>query len=206
MKLTDSIKQAVGQRNAFDLSFDGVFSQSWGDVVPVVCKEMVPGDSFTCDVTAFTRLAPLASPTYGRIHGFINYFFVPNRILVEDKLWENFIRGGVDGNHTYSLPITHAGHLYLMDKHWSDSQFQSFPHKQVRKLCSYLHMGDITSYSESSPFEISLLPFAAYNRIYGDYFFPWGLEDDTDAEELYFKRLTAGYHPLVVNNHPNSQI
>lgn len=201
MKLNSNVKTAVKTRSGFDLSFDGVLSQSWGDIVPIVCKEMVPGDSFTCDASAFVRLAPLAVPTYGRIHGYINYFFVPNRILLDGTLWEDFIRGGVTGSQTFTLPYTTANSLH----HLSQPNFNGSINvlgvngiRQYRKLCTYLGLPDPNTMADGDSFRLSLLPFAAYNRIYGDYFYPWGISpnDDATAERFYFKKLVSGWHNL----------
>lgn len=193
MKQSDTIKSAVDSRNGFDLSFDGVLSQEWGDIVPIVCKEMIPGDSFTCDASAFVRLAPLASPTYGRIHGYINYFFVPNRILLENNYWEDFIRGGSTGKVNISLPtipVNSAKNVYTA------GNFTNQEKKRFRKLWTYLGLPDpkILNTGDTTPadsFALSLLPFMAYNRIYGDYFYPWGVDEngDTTAETIYFRRL-----------------
>lgn len=207
MKTDDNVKTAVSKRSGFDLSFDGVLSQDWGDIVPIVCREMVPGDSFTCDASAFVRLAPLATPTYGRIHGYINYFFVPTRILLSDRKWEDFIRGGSNGKTDYILPFvpayavknvlsTTSGGLPV----WTTQESRRF-----RKLFTYLGLPDPNIFTggtidTGNRFEISLLPFLAYNRIYGDYFYPWGIDEDGDstAEANYFRRTNAtnfGFQP-----------
>lgn len=204
MKLDTSAKTAVRERSGFDLSFDGVLSQSWGDIVPIVCKEMVPGDSFTCDASAFVRLAPLATPTYGRIHGYINYFFVPNRILLRDRLWEDFIRGGSTGKIDYTLPyFTSQWIANQLNLTISDASVK----RSIRKLFTYLGLSDPlqwyfsnSSSDQSSGMRFSMLPFAAYNRIVGDYFYPWGIDEqgDTSAEYIYFRRFDAG----LISNAP----
>ena len=146
MKLQENVMTWVNKRSTFDLSFDGVLSQNWGDLVPIVCKEMVPGDSFECSATVFTRLAPLASPSYGRIHGYINYFFVPNRILLANDLWEDFIRGGVDGERTFTLPY------FVQDDMAALTQtFSGWTSNDVRdavKLATYFGLPDPNLFSE----------------------------------------------------------
>lgn len=191
MKLQENVKQAVNKRSQFDLSFDGVLTQNWGDLVPFVCKEMVPGDTFTCDSSVFVRLAPLASPTYGRIHGYINYFFVPNRILLNNDLWEDFIRGGVTGMSEYNLPFVQSSILYGCSVSDSSTGVTDKDARNVRKLATYLGLPD-PLLMQGGNLRLSVLPWAAYNRIYGDYYFPWGVEDDADVEALYFKKFNSG--------------
>lgn len=201
MQLNDNVKTGVSSRSGFDLSFDGVLSQSWGDIVPIVCKEMVPSDSFTCDASAFVRLAPLATPTYGRIHGYINYFFVPNRILLTDRLWEDFIRGGTTGKVDYTLPYFSAVSVGTT----INTERDEVKKRSARKLCTYLGLPDPSNYFTGDPskgLRLSVLPFAAYNRIYGDYFYPWGIDEngDASAENLYFRRYSGGMLSPNIDN------
>lgn len=205
MKLESSVPTAVEHFSGFDLSFDGVLSQSWGDLVPIVCKEMIPGDEFTCDVSTFVRLAPLASPTYGRIHGYVNYFFVPNRILLADDLWQDFYRGGVSGDESYTLPfftVSDIGQLMVDFKRNSEQASEEverernkFALRDTRKLFTYLGLADPLTFAQTgNELQLNALPFIAYNRIYGDYYYPWGLDStfDADAENRYFHHWNEG--------------
>lgn len=191
-KLNSKESTPVKERNVFDLSHDGVFSCSWGDIVPILCQEMVPGDTFECDANVFVRMAALASPTYGQMHGYINYFFVPNRILLQDGLWDDFMRRGVDGLTSYTLPFIQMGDFKKLYDSWLDGSYDDYTVNLINKFPTFFRLAAPSMVDVNCAFKISMLPFAAYNRIYGDYYFPWSVEDDADVEQIYFKKLGQG--------------
>ena len=77
------------KRNIFDLSFENRFSCKMGDLIPFLCKPVVPGDTFKVNSEIFIRTAPLVSPMFQKINVYTHYFYVPNRLLMEK--WEQFI-------------------------------------------------------------------------------------------------------------------
>ena len=77
------------KRNVFDLSFENRFSCKMGDLIPFLCKPVIPGDTFKVNSEIFIRTAPLVSPMFQKINVYTHYFYVPNRLLMEK--WEQFI-------------------------------------------------------------------------------------------------------------------
>ncbi|WGL30895.1 major capsid protein [Dipodfec virus UOA04_Rod_495] len=75
-------------RNAFDLSFQNNLTCEFGGLYPVLCKEVIPGDSFKIDTTFGLRFMPTAFPLQTRIRAHIHYFYVRNRNLWKD--WPDF--------------------------------------------------------------------------------------------------------------------
>lgn len=80
-------------RNRFDLSYYTRLTSKMGDLVPVLCKKIVPSDEFKISISAITRLAPLANPVYDRVRIDYDAFFVQNRII--DKQFKEFLTGGI---------------------------------------------------------------------------------------------------------------
>lgn len=80
-------------RNRFDLSYYTRLTSKMGDLVPVLCKKIVPSDEFKVSISAITRLAPLANPVYDRVRIDYDAFFVQNRII--DKQFKEFLTGGI---------------------------------------------------------------------------------------------------------------
>lgn len=64
-----------------------------GDLVPVLCKKIVPSDEFRVSINAITRFAPLANPIYDRLRIDYDAFFVQNRII--DPQFKEFLTGGI---------------------------------------------------------------------------------------------------------------
>lgn len=52
-----------------------------GNLVPIFVDEVLPGDSFNCRMTAFTRLATPLFPVMDNMYLDTFFFFVPNRLV-----------------------------------------------------------------------------------------------------------------------------
>lgn len=83
-------------RSVFDLSYRKKLTCDMGQLIPIMCDEMVPGDVFSVSTETVIRFQPLVAPILHEINAYVHYFFVPYRIMWED--WEEFITGGADGD------------------------------------------------------------------------------------------------------------
>lgn len=76
-------------RSSFDMSFTHKTTFDAGKLIPVYLEEVLPGDSWNCDVNAFCRLtAPLQVPILDNIYIDFQFFFVPSRLVWDN--WEKF--------------------------------------------------------------------------------------------------------------------
>lgn len=98
-----SVPETQVGRSVFNLSYEKKFDCNLGQWIPVMCDEMVPGDTFQISNEIVIRFQPLVAPILHEVNVYTNYFFVPYRIL--DPNWENFITGGFDGKFDYELPL-----------------------------------------------------------------------------------------------------
>lgn len=74
------------QRNGFDLSHRKVFTAKAGELLPVLCEELVPEDYFEIDTAALVRtLMPLQTAAFIRAKVHFDFFFVPMT-----SIWRNF--------------------------------------------------------------------------------------------------------------------
>lgn len=101
-------------RSLFDLSYEKKFTCDFGQLIPVMCDEVVPGDFFQIGNQAIVRFQPLVAPVLHEVNMYVHYFFVPYRLLWNAKTreslsetgdWENFITGGIDGANSDTLPV-----------------------------------------------------------------------------------------------------
>ena len=90
-------------RSMFDLSYSKLFDCDMGQLIPVMCDEVVPGDFIKIGNQAVVRFQPMIAPILHEINVYVHYFFVPYRILWED--WEDFITGGISGDEVPTLPV-----------------------------------------------------------------------------------------------------
>lgn len=102
MSLFNHVGGLVPRKSIHDLSYSKLFTCDMGQLIPVQCDEMVPGDVFNMNNEVLVRFQPLVAPTLAEIHAYVHYFFVPYRLLWDD--WEKFITGGEDGQFTASIP------------------------------------------------------------------------------------------------------
>lgn len=98
------------QANAFDLSSGHTTSYDQGDLVPVFCEEVIPGDSWKVSAKAVVRQSsPTPNiPVFGMLYHDLRAFFVPMRLV---SLIEQFCGENVGGywtnpiNTRPSLPV-----------------------------------------------------------------------------------------------------
>lgn len=143
--------------NLFDLTHDVKLSLRMGDLVPILCMDCIPGDRIKLGAENVMRMAPMIAPLMHRVDVFCHYFFVPNRILWGQ--WEQFITGdypnSADGTSSdITPPFITIG---------PDSGRYS-------KLLNYMGVPPFGNGDQNTDRNISALPFAAYAKIYDDYY------------------------------------
>lgn len=89
-------------RSMFDLSYEKKLTCDMGQIIPIMCDEVVPGDVFQIANQIVIRMMPMVSPMLHEVWAIVHYYFVPYRILFSD--WERFITGGEDGNDNTVIP------------------------------------------------------------------------------------------------------
>ena len=89
------VKALKPPKSVFNLSYEKKFDFDMGQLIPVLCEEMVPGDSWKVGNEIVIRFNALFAPILQEVNAYVHYFFVPTRILW-DK-WEEFITAGKDG-------------------------------------------------------------------------------------------------------------
>lgn len=152
----DSVKLTKPNKNVFDLSHDVKLSCDMGNLIPTMVMECVPGDKFNISCESLLRFAPLVSPVMHRMDVSMHYFFVPNRIIWPN--WEKFITN-TESVDTPGLPPVFPTIKVLAD----GSNYTS--------LMDYLGIPRPPVVPGTAPDEVvSALPFAAYFRIWYEYY------------------------------------
>jgi hypothetical protein len=127
--------------------------------------EAVPGDKFKIGAETLVRMAPLIAPMMHRLDVTVHYFFVPNRILWPN--WEKFI---VDPATNIAPPILR----------WSYQEADVT--NQQSKLGNALGLPLWKTGDEQFTVNVSALPFAAYQKIYNDYYRDQNLIPDLEIK------------------------
>lgn len=147
--------------NTFDLSHTKKLSANIGELTPVLCMDLVPGDTVRLSSAQMVRFAPLVAPVMHRFDVYLHYFFVPNRIMWPN--WETFITGGREGDDTTVPPF-----------------FNLSAGLSPGTLGDYL--GLPTHAAGTTEMQVSAFPINGYERIFAEYYRDQNLQDFEPAD------------------------
>lgn len=137
------------RRQKHSLSHYRLVTGDMGELLPVGCVEVLPGDSFRAASAALIRLSPLVTPVMHPVQVRIHHWYVPHRLVWSG--FEDFITGGPDGEggSAGAYPTISAG----------GSGFTA---------------GGLADYLGIPPgvadLSVSALPFRSYNLIYNEFY------------------------------------
>lgn len=150
-------------RSIFPLEKRNITTMKIGEITPIYCEEVMPGDTFSIDVASMIRAAtPFVSPVYGDLTLSIYAFFAPARLLWDHwfQFWGQNDEKAWTANYNYIVPKGKWTYLH--------------PALDTSGLKGSLgdHLGlplkQGTGAPKSAP--INELPARAYFRIYNEYF------------------------------------
>lgn len=186
MKLFNQVQLRRPKKSKFDLSHEVKMTLDFGKLYPILCHDVLPGDSFKVNTEMLIRLQPLLSPVMHRINATIHYFYVPNRLLWSE--WEDFITGGQDGTKKPILPFIRVTGVNYAD----------FGKKS---LANYMGVPVVPG-SISHALELNALPFQAYRKIFHDYYRDSSLQSDIlDILPSGDVTATPGLNELLYRNY-----
>jgi hypothetical protein len=163
-------------RSVFDLSYEKKLTCDMGELIPIMCDEVVPGDVLKIGHELVIRFQPLVAPILHEINAYIHLFFVPYRLLWDD--WEFFITGGVDGDYD--------GEEDPVLPRWTPTNYTE------GSLWDYLGLPVDVMPTGATPMAF---PMYAYNFIYNNYYRDETLIDevDLDNEEILIRAWEKDY-------------
>lgn len=132
------------KRSKHTLSHYRMVTANMGELFPVQCVPVLPGDTMQGSTSALIRVSPLNTPVMHPVTVRTHTFFVPNRIVFDG--WEDFITGGNDGLGEGNVLPTHP---LASDK------------KQLLAYLGCPPVGDIN---------VNQLPLRAVNLIFNEYY------------------------------------
>lgn len=149
-------------RNGFDLSFKKNFTAKAGELLPVMVKEVLPGDSFKIDLKSFTRTQPINTAAFARIREYYDFYFVPY-----DLLWNK-------SNTALTQMYDNPQHAVSLDPTQNFLLDGSMPSVTAKAIADYLSSFGTTyadydkNYFGYSRSECSakLLEYLGYGRFY----------------------------------------
>lgn len=160
----DEVELRKPQRSTFDLSHEKRVSGRIGRLIPILCTETMPNDTFHGSSEVLVKLAPMIAPIYHRLNLYVHYFFVPNRLLWKD--WEPFITGGAQGEFVTTPPVPPYYNVNLMLLAGASLLDKG----SIADYFGVPNIPDAAAAAWNAGQTIDAMPFAAYFRIYNDYY------------------------------------
>lgn len=184
-------------RNGFDLSSKRNFTAKCGELLPVKTWEVLPGDSWSIDLRAFTRTQPLNTAAFARMREYYDFYFVPYDLLwnkantVLTQMYDNpqhatsLIPSGdsLAGEMPYITCEQIATYLStfasVSSEPYAKNFFGYYRAKLSAKLLEYLGYGNFSVYAtgtewDSDPLaanlQLNVFGLLAYQKIYSDFF------------------------------------
>ena len=135
-------------QNAHKTTFDAGF------LIPVYCDEVLPGDSFRLNMTAFARMSTPIFPVMDNLYLDSFFFFVPNRLV-----WNNWVKfNGEQENPGDSIS-------YVVPTITSPSGGYA-----VGSIFDYFGLPTVGQVTAGNTVTHNALPLRAYNLICNEWF------------------------------------
>lgn len=175
------------QRSVFDRSHGYKTTFDEGKLIPVMCEEVLPGDSIKLDWNHFCRMATPITPFMDNVYLDTQAFFVPARLVWDH--WQNFMgeQAKPGDSIDYLIPQT-SSHRDLS--------------KAVGSVWDYFGLPPI---NYAGNITVSELPFRAYALIWNEWYRDENLQDPVSintgdspntSDEGTTKFWSTNYSPL----------
>ena len=145
------------RRSTFNRSHTVKSTFDAGNLIPFYIDEALPGDTFSCKVDAFARLATPIHPIMDNMRMETFFFFVPNRLVWDN--WEKFMGAQDDPGDSIDFTIPNV----------------TFASAGSNSVWDY--MGIPINVAQ----DINVLPFRAYNLIWNEWFRDQNLQNSVDV-------------------------
>lgn len=143
-------------RSKFDRSHQLLTTINEGDLVPIYCDEVLPGDTAQVRLNGLIRMSTPIYPIMDNCYMDTYFFFVPCRLLWEH--WENMF-GENDTDY------------------WAEKTEYSTPSSEIKgKGIKNGTIGDYFGIPTGVPLKVNALPARAYAMIYNEWFRDENLE------------------------------
>lgn len=169
MSIFTTVPMQKVRYNSFRLDNENTLTCDAGQLIPVFCRRLFPGDKIRMNSTAFVEFLPMLAPVRSDIDVTIHHFFVPYRLIWDD--FEDWITGGKDGTARPDPP------KFNLAARWKDKT--AVPGSLYDYL-NYPTNNDNTTYSTIQSYFVSSLKLRAYQQIFNDYYIDLNLTDEVD--------------------------
>jgi hypothetical protein len=158
---SDIPRSSFNMQKTLKTTFDSGF------LVPILCEEVLPGDTFNVKATLFGRLATPLFPALDNLHLDSFFFFVPNRLV-----WNNWVKFmGEQDNPSDSISYT------------IPQQVSPAGGYAVGSLQDYLGLPTVGQVGVANTVSHNALPVRAYNLIFNQWFRDENLQNSVTVDK-----------------------
>lgn len=176
------------RRTYFNNSHDVKFNCDMGQIIPFLCKQLLPGDFVKIGNEIVARAQPMAAPILHEVNISAYYFVVPLRLLfgrmkeqglvdnnewvIDDHAFETFLTQGVNGDDvSVSLPRWEVTDNTVINDNDNGSNTNDInvTVKENGEYSLWDYLGFPTDVIPVGAFPVDF-PRRAYNFIYNEYF------------------------------------
>ena len=161
------IPKAEIPRSSFQIQTTHKTTFDAGYLIPIYLNEVLPGDSFSLQMTAFTRLATPLFPVMDNLHLESFFFFVPNRLLWDN--WRKFM--GEQANPADSISYTIPQQVTPVGGYAANS------------LQDYMGLPTAGQVGAGNTVSHSALHVRAYNLIWNEWFRDENLQNSVTVDK-----------------------
>ena len=148
------VPRAEIPRSRFDMQSSHKTTFDAGKIYPVWCEEVLPGDTFHMNMTAFARMSTPIFPVMDNLYMDTFFFFVPNRLLWDN--WQRFMGERVNPGDTVD---------FLVPQIVSDAGgFEPL------SVFDYMGMPTVGQVDPAATVSVNALYNRAYNLIWNEWF------------------------------------
>jgi len=148
------VPRADVPRSSFKRQFTHKTTFDAGYLIPILCDEILPGDSFKCSATLFARMATPIFPVMDNLYLDYFFFFIPKRLV-----WKNFVKQqGEQENPGDSIDFLEPQ---------MTSPAGGYPALSIYDYFGLPLTGQI---APAATLTHSSLPLRCYNKVYNDWF------------------------------------
>jgi len=201
------------KRSRFNRDFNHKTTFNVGELVPFYVDEVLPGDTFDVKTAFVARLSTLKVPVMDNLFIDFAYFFVPNRIVMDDwpkVMGENKTSAWAPTVETFVPTVQFNFVQSANDYSWALGSIADY------MGVSFMGVNDASA--NTSEYKINVLPFRAYVTIYNEFYRSENLQDpiycptdssdrscivgdDNVGADSYNKaNAHLGYSPLLIAN------
>ena len=156
--------QANVKRSSFKYNLPVKMTFNGGDLVPFLCEEVLPGDTFDLKLSKVVRLTTSIHPTMDNLYLDTYFFFVPNRFI-----WDNWTKFMGENDKAWTQNTVYVPPKVKIGNSNGTESYTVLSTVNPQSIINYL-ISPAFAASSKKGVDVLLAPFNAYCKVWNDWF------------------------------------